>query len=386
MMIPCSHSTILTSFYCMKSYKILHVNHVSYLGGAEIALLDFLTYADRERYQPMVLAPEGALTSAVRALDIPCVPIPDLPGLNRYTFPRFLSRLPRLIRKIRHEAPDILYANTNFASFYTGLLGKFLNIPTIGHIRDIEPPGRMGRRLVRLNTRLLAISEAVQQFLRQENVPQQQIACVYDGVDLQHYHPRTMTGRGAHARIILGIVGQIGRRKGHLVLLEAFHRLSQRYPRLELWIVGKEPQQSAEKYTEQLHRYIHAMELETSVTFLGFRSDIPALLEQLDILVLPSLQEPFGKIVIEAMAMEKPVVASEVGGVPEIVAHGKTGLLVPPQQVDPLYAALETLINTQTLRIQMGRAGRKRVEQLFSIHRTVERTEAVYEQILHKLR
>lgn len=366
----------------MKSYKILHLNHASYLGGAEIALLNFLTYVNREQYSPIVLCPEGPLLEAVSDLNIRCITIPVLPGLNRYTLFPFLSALPGLYMRIHREAPDILYANTNFASLYSGLLGKMLGLPTLGHIRDIEPPGRMGLRLLRLNTKLLAISQAVQRFLLREQIPQEHIACVYDGVDLQQYHPRKAVKHQNTSKVIVGIVGQIGQRKGHLALLEAFCELSRRHTDLELWIVGKEPAHSVERYTEQLQRYIETARLGASVKFWGFRNDIPNLLSQLDILVLPSLQEPFGKIVIEAMAMKKPVVASKVGGVPEIVVDGKTGLLVPPQQPNVLCAALETLSKDKTLRIRMGREGRKRVEQCFSIHNTVKQTESVYETLL----
>ena len=393
-------------FYCMKKSKIVHLNHVSYLGGAEIALLNLLNRCDRKRYEPVVLAPEGALTQALEGLGIRCEEIPPLPGLNRYTLSRFLVRLPGLWGKIKREQPDLLYANTNFASLYSGILGQVLGIPTLGHIRDIEPLGRMGRSLIRRNSALIAISQAVARYLTQEQVPSEQIHCVYDGVDLQQYQARKvdapqhesrfstappaplLRGEGRNKEFLtdsslrIGIVGQIGSRKGHLFLLEALRELVRSFPELMLWIVGVEPEHSTEAYTEKLLQTVEEWKLQNHVKFWDFRSDIPELLIQLDVLVLPSLQEPFGKIVIEAMAMGTAVVASNVGGVPEIIQDGESGLLVPPGDAAALRGTLTKLLSNKDLRFKIGTAGRLRVHEHFSLQRNVAETQALYEKLL----
>lgn len=368
----------------MKKCKILHVNHVSYLGGAEIALLNLLSSCDRKRFEPRVLAPEGALTQALEELGVPCVRISPLPGLNRYTLPRFLLRLPPLLAKIRREQPDLLYANTNFTSLYTGILGGLLGIPSLGHIRDIEPLGRMGRSLIRRNSALIAISQAVERYLVQEQIPAERIHCVYDGVDLRQYQvKKTSEITDEKSTATIGIVGQIGSRKGHLFLLEALRDLVLYLPNLMLWIVGVEPKHSTEAYTEELRHSIENWKLQDHVKFLGFRSDIPEILARLDVLVLPSLQEPFGKIVIEAMAMGTAVVASKVGGVPEIVLDGESGLLVPPADPAALRQALKKLLSDQDLRVKMGAVGQQRVREHFSLQRNVAETQALYEKLLN---
>ncbi len=368
----------------MADATILYLNHVSYLGGAEIALLNLLEHLNCGRYTPVVLAPAGELAEAVRRLDVRWVQIPVLDGLNRYTLPRFLSRLPLLTACVRRERPTLLHANTNFTAEYAGVLARGLKLPTVGHIRDIEPFGRLGRWTIRQNTCLIAISGAVQRFLLDEQAPARQIVRVYDGVDLRHYQPNEApTGR--QTNVVIGIVGQIGRRKGHLVLFEAFRNLTTAYPALRLWVVGQEPAHSHEHYTEELRRYVDTYHLEDRITFWGFHADIPALLAQLDLVVLPSLQEPFGKIVIEAMAMGKPVVASSVGGVPEIVEHGKTGLLIPPDNTDALRQALEQLVLNPDMRCKMGQVGQKRVRHLFSLQHHVQAIERVYATMLRQV-
>ena len=372
----------------MKTRTVLYLNHAAYIGGAEIALLDLMTHMDRNKYSPVVLVPNGTLADALRRLHVRCVPIPVLPGLNRYTLPEFLGKLPQLISLIRREQPALIHANTNFASLYSGAISKIIKIPSIGLIQDIEPLGRMGRLLVRQNTKTIAISEAVRKYLIEEHVPEENITRIHHGVDLKKYQPRT--GNDAQdsssiSDVIIGIVGQMGERKGHLYLLEAMKSLIGVYPHIKLWIVGKEPSQSAEHYTESLHDYVRTHQLEPYVKFFGFRSDIPDILKKLDILILSSLQEPFGKIVIEAMATGKPVIASKVGGVPEIVMEGKTGFLVPPGDSDSLYHALKQLVSEPKTRQQMGIEGRDRVERLFSIEKTVRSTERLYEQVFDEL-
>lgn len=367
------------------TYKILYLNHVSYIGGAEIALLDLLRYMDKNTCTPVAFVPEGELTNRIHQLNIRCVRIPVLDGLNRYTLPHFIKALPQLALRISKENPDLLHANTNFMSQYSGVLSKLTGIPAVGHIQDIEPLGRMGRWTVRQNTKLIALSKAVKDYLLEEQVPEQQIVRVYHGVDLHQYQPvSTPSSSGSHP-VIIGLVGQIGERKGHRYFLEAAKRIVQHHPDVNFWIVGKEPTHSKERYTELLYQYVEDNQLKQHMKFWGFRTDIPEILGRLDILVLASLQEPFGKIVIEAMAMQKPVVASRVGGVPEIVVDGKTGFLVPPGNSDALYYALEQLLSDREKRENMGREGRKRVEQYFSLETTVRETERVYEDILLSL-
>lgn len=363
--------------------KILYLNHAAYLGGAEIALLNLLTYIDRSRYDPVVLAPESELTRALTALSIRCVPIPVLDGLNRYTLPDFVKQLPRLARLIRQEAPALIHANTNFSSEYAGVLGKWLHVPTIGQIRDIEPFGRIGCWLVRQNTWIVSISTAVTSYLLAERIPTHAIVRIYDGVDLQQYRVPPLS-EGQRTGMIIGLIGQIGARKGHLYFLHAARDLVQNFPDLQFWIVGQEPRHSREGYTTQLQQYVREHQLEPYVRFWGFRTDIPDILAQLDILVVPSLQEPFGKIVIEGMAMAKPVVASRVGGIPEIVADGQTGILTPPGETQALYEALSDLIQHPEKRVQIGIAGRARVEQQFSLESTVTQTEDLYARILQE--
>lgn len=362
--------------------KILYLNHAAYIGGAEVSLLSALRYLDKERFFPVVLAPEGEFAYALRAQDVCWRPIPVLDGLNRFTAGRFLQAIPGLLADIRRERPDLLHANTNFAAQYTGLLSRLTGIPAIGHIRDIEPLGRIGKWLMRQSTRLIAISDAVKAYLIQQGgVASPQIVRIYNGVDLQQFQPVPKRFSDS-SRVVIGLIGQIGERKGQIYLLKAARMLIQRYPHVVVWFVGKEPEQSQEGYMAQLQEYVRETHIGSSVKFWGFQADIPAMLADMDIAVLASLQEPFGRVMIEAMAMQKPVVATTVGGVPEIVDHGVTGILIPPADVAALAQALELLILDREKRKAMGRRGRAKVEELFPLTTHVQHIQNLYHTIL----
>lgn len=362
--------------------KILYLSHAPYIGGAEVSLLSALRYLDKARFFPVVLAPEGEFANVLREQDIRWRPIPVLDGLNRFTAGRFLQVIPRLLYCIRQEHPDLLHANTNFATQYTGLLSQLTGIPAVGHIRDIEPLGRIGKWLMRRNTRLIAISDAAKAYLMQQGgVAGNRIVRIYNGVDLQQYQPVAEMPSDS-SQVIIGLIGQIGERKGQRYLLEAGQMLVQRYPHIRFWFVGKEPAQSQEGYMKQLQRYVQETQLSSYVKFWGFQADIPSMLAKMDIAILASLQEPFGRVVIEAMAMQKPVVATTVGGVPEIVDDGVTGILVPPADTAALAQALEQLIPDREKRITMGMKGRERVKEFFPLTKHVQQIQNLYATIL----
>ena len=129
---------------------------------------------------------------------------------------------------------------------------------------------------------------------------------------------------------------------------------------------------------EELRSFTHELNLKKNVTFLGNRHDVPDLLNIMDLFVLTSLHEGVSNTILEAMACGLPVVGTHVGGTPEIVADGKTGILVPPQHPEQLAAAIRSFIENQTLRREMGKQGRRRAEEHFSLERMVENYEALY--------
>ena len=173
--------------------------------------------------------------------------------------------------------------------------------------------------------------------------------------------------------------------KGHTELLKALTLVKQRTPNFRLLIVGKDDPRAHPghgSYADELQQLATELELEEQIIFTGFRDDIPELMAACDIYTMPSFEEPFGMVFLEAMAMGKPVAALDNGGTREVVEHDHSGLLSPPQDIAALADNIITLIERPTLRQQMGESGRIRVAECFTPTRMAGEAESIYAQIL----
>jgi glycosyltransferase involved in cell wall biosynthesis len=190
-----------------------------------------------------------------------------------------------------------------------------------------------------------------------------------------HGTDRARLGVAADATVALYVANLLSY-KGHEVLLEAMRTIVDRAPGAKLLLAGEGPMRDA------IEAKRRALGLDKNVVLLGVRSDVPALLAVADLVVHPSFQEGFSNAILEAMAAAKPVVATAVGGNPEAVVDGETGILVPPHDPVALANAMERLINEPVLAKKMGEAGRQRVIQEFRIEDAVARYAALYERLV----
>jgi glycosyltransferase involved in cell wall biosynthesis len=171
---------------------------------------------------------------------------------------------------------------------------------------------------------------------------------------------------------LVGVVARLDSQKGHIYLLRAWVQVTAALPEARLLVVGDGPLRG------ELQQQTYDLGLEGSVIFAGRREDVPRIMAALDVVTLPSLWEGFGLVLLEAMAVARPIVASRVSAIPEIVVEGETGLLVPPRDVDALAAALIALLRDQQRATEMGRRGRVRLEQEFTLGKMIEATDRVY--------
>jgi glycosyltransferase involved in cell wall biosynthesis len=179
---------------------------------------------------------------------------------------------------------------------------------------------------------------------------------------------------------IVGIVARLDEVKGHTFLFEALSLLKAEFPTLQCLVVGDGP------LRWRLEKEAKTRDLESLVRFLGFRQDMDDIYRRMDVLVLPSLTEGLPMTLLEAMAFEKPVVASSVGGIPEVVQNGRTGFLVPPKDAQMLARVLRRLILDPDLRRRMGTEGRRRVENAFSFEKEMTAYETLYGSVLARKR
>jgi glycosyltransferase involved in cell wall biosynthesis len=202
---------------------------------------------------------------------------------------------------------------------------------------------------------------------------------IHDGVDPERYlevHPG-----GRSSRLTIGVIGRISPWKGQDIFLKAAARLRRDFNEVVFRVIG-DPLFGEEAYQRQLLALCTELDLGDRVQFTGFVSNIPEQLADLDIVVHSSvIGEPFGQVIIEAMAAGKPLIATDGGGVPEIVVDGATGLLVPMGDVEAMAAAMDRLVSNPKIRERMGRSGRDRARRVFHIDQTVKKLHRVYEMM-----
>jgi glycosyltransferase involved in cell wall biosynthesis len=316
---------------------------------------------------------------------------------NPYHIP-FLLRSTNVLRQvIRQYRVNLVHTATSVV--LDGAIAAALEeIPHVWHIRETIEPGKVwsfflgakvARRLINyFSNRIIVISEAIGKvyLTMPDNVGK--IRIVHNAVDTALYDNkldipvlRQKLGIPLNAKLV-GIVAQVVPLKRHEDFLRAAAIVRQSIPDSFFLSVGDNGNTS--EYGQTVKKLLQELGLTERTVWLGFSDRIHEIYGAIDLLVLPSDEESFGRVAIEAMAARKPVVATTVGGIPEIVVDGETGYLVPPRSPDALAQAIIHLLNNPDLAQAMGQAGRRRVEQHFSLARYVDGVEAVYKELLSR--
>ena len=286
----------------------------------------------------------------------------------------------RLAAYLGRRRPRILHTHLVHADVYGQLTGALTGVPIRvstkhGFNEFRENPGfALGdRAIASLAHTHIAISHGLARYLEEvEGFDGSSFEIVHYGIEPDGV-PRPY--RGEHARLLC--VGRLIPIKGHIVLLRAFAEARRRVPSLRLDIAGRGPLEPA------LRALAKELEIEDAVRFLGYVAPIQRAIEDVAIVVVPSMGEGFGMVALEAMERARPVIAAEIGGLGELVDHGVTGILVPPGVSEPLAEAIVRLAGNLNAAAQMGEAGRRRAVEHFLQQRCTERTELLYEAALN---
>jgi len=372
-----------------RKFNLLFIGFVPYIGGAEISTLLLLKYLDKEKFNPMFLIPAvGPLFDRITSLGVQAVTLPleqiELP------FPwGYLKTVWKLTHFIRKNIIDLVVCTIEPCNQY-GLPAARLNrIPIVCHTRNLIPDFRaFWRTFLHFPDILIANSKATAESYRGFIRKKQRIEVIYNGVDLTEYSP-SYNGKSVRKRyrtdennFLIGVIGRISRPKKQDVFLKALAEVVKNYPDVFALIVGDTKIDRSEQYLQELHELVDELGLADKIDFTGFVNEMREIYASLDLLVLPSEAEPFGRVIIEVMAMEKPLVATMAGGAMEIVEDCVTGLLVCPDDINSLVKAIIQMIENEEERRRMGKAGRKRVENMFSIEKNVEATQKIYMELL----
>ena len=369
----------------MARTKVFYLITGLHIGGAEKAFLELMKCLDRARFEPIV----GALVGGE------LIPEFERLGVRVYDF-RMRHRLDlrallRLRRALRAERPDILHTRLIRADWAGRLVGRACRVPvivsTVPMVEDARrrwPWNAVDRWTARTNQAIIALSDYVkQELIRVEKLDPEKFHVIPNGVVDEGWQE---VGQDRRIRELLGVppgtrlAGVVSRleapRKGHHIFLDAMARLAARYPDVHGVLIGDGPGRAA------LEQRARALGLAGRITFAGTQRDVKAWLAALDLFVLPSLHEGFPMAIVEAMAAGRPIIATAVAGVPDLVVDGETGRLVPPGDAVALAAALEKLLDDPVCARRFGAAARRRYEERFEMRQVACRIEALYEQLL----
>jgi glycosyltransferase involved in cell wall biosynthesis len=346
-----------------------------------------LRLLDRRGFDPTLccLTGRGVLLERVREIGVPVV---DL-GMSRFRPAAMAAGALRLARLLRQARVDVVHNYLLRANVVGAVAARLAGVPAVlcskrgcHERRGWElAAARLANRLAH---RVTCNAEAVRDFVREnESCPKEKMVVIPSGVDTDRFAP---AGRGdAKARVgldpgrpVVGIVTRMRVRKGVEEFLRAMAMVRERRPEAQAVIVGEVA------LDEELQRLVDETHLRDHLRLLGRRSDMPEVLSAFDVFVLSSHDEGMSNAILEAMAMEKPVVATDVGGTGEVVRQGVTGLLVPAKEPVPLAGAIAEVLSAPERARRMGRQGRESVQERFSARAMVRQMESLYVTLLRE--
>lgn len=370
----------------MAPVRVLHLAGSAEWAGGEVYLLQLAERLDRTRFRLSVVCPaQGPLVGRLERLGVAATVIPME---ERLVDPRTLLAL---ARHLRRERPQIVQSHGARANFYARVASRLAGVPR--HLSTVHnslydyPVSPLRRALYLTLDRLtvpwteaiLCVAESLaRDLVERSRVPARKVRVIQNGVDLGRFDPARADGErirrafGLGQGPVLGIIGRMTPQKDHHTFLAALAEVRRAIPEVRALIVGDGP----------LRRAIEAeaarLGVEGTCRFTGVREDIPDCLATATIVVLSSVSEGFPFTVLEALAMARPLVATAVNGVTEIVEPDVTGLLVPPRRPDLLARAALSLLNDPERARGLGQAGRKAVEARFPLELMLDRLERLY--------
>lgn len=361
-----------------KTRRLLHITSTLEDHGYVWLIWNFARLVDSDKYQVLVccMRKGGPYIDKFRELGVEVINL----EMRHYLDFRVIFRL---VRFLRENNIDIVHTHIRLADWYGRVSAKLAKVPfifTTVHNADYWRKERkyfayalIDKLTMALNTQIIAVSQAVKEFIiKWQKIDADKISVILNGTVIQKYS-NASGGEGLKEslglnedKIIVGAVGRLVKQKALHDLLHAAQQILSSRSDIQLLIVGQGPLE------HKLKDLAAALKIEDSVIFTGFKTDIPQLLGLMDIFAMPSLYEGLGVAVIEAMMAGKPVVATEVIGLTELVIDQETGILVPPSDPQALAKAISTLMDSQDLRENMGKRGQERAFKHFSIERMVK--------------
>lgn len=355
--------------------KIMHVVLSLECGGLEKMAIDLASGLDIGKYTSSICCintlGELAESAIQRGIQVFC--LEKKSGFDVLA----IFKLAKLLKK---EKISIVHSHNPGAMIYAAVAAKIAGVPVIINTRHGRERKVVNRYLWAMNDAIVSISyDAQQRLLECNHIDAGKTRVIHNGIEVaEHNGKQTRIEDVAHDDVVIGTVGRLAPEKDYVTLLDAFALIADKIANAKLLFVGDGALRN------ELEQHCLRNRIADKVIFLGFRNDVRDLLKSMDMFVLPSLTEGISLGLLEAMAAGLPVVATDVGGNPEVIKNGVNGFLVPSKNPNALAERIAAVLSNRDLSLSMGDGGRKTFEAKFTLARMLKEYENLYAEILQK--
>ncbi|MCX5700368.1 MAG: glycosyltransferase [Candidatus Omnitrophica bacterium] len=378
----------------MSKINILYLHEASEVAGAENSLINLTAKLSRLEFNPIFILPkDGPLCTELKKLGV---------EVNFISFPKIrelrgvLKSIKHIFQLINKKGIDIIHSNSIRTHIYGAIAAKLKKIPIIWHQRNLITDEKidLDRLLSFMPDKIICNSFAIaRRFLRRKSLPCK-VAVIHNGVDTDKFNS-VIDGKSIRNEFgikddefVIGIASRFNFMKGHETFFQAakiiLNKKNVFRENLRFLVVGSSVFNEDKPREDYLKRLIKELGIEDRVIFTGLRSDMPKAYASMDIFVLATEAEACGRVILEAMASGKPVIATDSGGSPEMVKDGVSGILFKPHDSNELAEKLLFLIENKDLAKKMGSNGVRIIQESFRIEDNVKKTEVIYHELMQK--
>ncbi|MHA2061006.1 MAG: glycosyltransferase family 4 protein [Candidatus Sifarchaeia archaeon] len=364
-------------------------------GGGHLGTLEIMDRLRSYGFEPVALVnhKESDVTTLMRKYQIDCLFIPGYPGLLKRNIPQLLTQVFKFWRTIAKEKISLLHLSDMITGHYGILAARLAGIPSVLHMKSLywtKEYGWPNKAVLSQASLILCISDAVHRACSESGLPRDKTITIHDGVDIENFSSKEDMGVKVRKdlgiskdKLVVGFVGRLGVEwKNEPLVYKLVGELSKQIEGLTLLVVGG-PYDGKSDTFDKAKKLAIELGGATDIRFLGSRDDVPAILPAMDVYLVPSKEEPFGRVVIEGMAAGLPVVGSNNGGIPEMIIDGQSGFLRSPEDLDSGVTIVKRLLEKPELRKQIGKNARERVEEHFTLDEMIQKVAREYFRLLN---
>ncbi len=358
------------------------------IAGQEIILLNIVKEIKKRLFYPIVILPkEGEFDRLLRKNNVPVKIIP-LNRLKRKNFLPFLHTIYKLFYFVKREKIKLMHTSGLFPNQYSSIVAKLANIHCVCHLHStIYGKKEVYNSFLRLSDKIIAVSNGVKSKMLSVGMPHNLIEVIYNGIDINNYKvDEKLVGRirdelklPFNSKVVTQ-VGQLIERKGILCFLEIVKIVSRKDPNVLFLLVGDDSYNPG--YRKEVESLIKKMEISKNVKIMGFRKEIPEIIFLTDVILLCSEIEGLPTVLIEALYLGRPIVATNIPGTDEVVENKRSGFLFPVNAFHIMAEKILEILKDEGLRIKLSFEGKKRFFDLFSLDSQIDMIEKIYRELL----